>query len=110
MGEDHDQDSCWNASAASLALPGVAYADDSGATAGAVTGGVAGAVVGGPVGAAVGAGAGAVAGGASTGPNERNVVIEKERTGTVVSPCQSRTVTQQNSVGDTRSSTTTNCP
>jgi hypothetical protein len=94
-----------------LAASGAAWADDSGAAAGATTGAVGGAIVGGPVGAVVGAGAGAVVGGAVTGPNEKKVIIDQERTGTVVAPsCESRTVTKQNSFGDTKSTTATNCP
>jgi uncharacterized protein YcfJ len=100
--------------AAALLIPGIALADDGGATAGAVTGGVAGAVVGGPVGAAVGAGAGAVVGGAVSGPNREKVIVERpaETTGTVVetSPCRSKTVQEQSSSGASRTTTSTNCP
>lgn len=98
--------------AAALLVPGLALADDGGATAGAVTGGVAGAVVGGPVGAAVGAGAGAVVGGAVSGPNKERVIVEQPaHTGTVVTePCSSRTVQEQSSTGASRTTTSTNCP
>jgi uncharacterized protein YcfJ len=97
--------------AACLAIPGLAYAEDGGAAAGAVTGGVAGAVVGGPVGAAVGAGAGAVVGGAVSGPEKRVIVEEPSvTTGTVVEPCREKTVKQQNSLGESRTTTTSNCP
>lgn len=50
--------------------------------------------------------------GATSGP-DRNVVIEqRETTGTVVTQpsCESRTVQRQNSLGDTHTTTTTNCP
>jgi uncharacterized protein YcfJ len=98
--------------AGALLVPGLALAEDGGAAAGAVAGGTAGAVVGGPVGAAVGAGAGAIVGGAASGPEHHDVVVEHpaETTGTVVEPCSSRTVQKQNSLGDTKTKTTTNCP
>ena len=46
-----------------LALPSLAFADDTGAVTGGAGGAVAGAVVGGPVGAVVGGAAGAIVGG-----------------------------------------------
>lgn len=97
--------------AACLTFPGIAFAEEGGATAGAVTGGVAGAVVGGPIGAVVGAGAGAVVGGAVSGP-EKRVIVERpaDATGTVVEPCRSKTVTEENSLGQSRTTTTSNCP
>jgi hypothetical protein len=96
--------------AALFAAP-AAYADDSGAAAGVATGAIAGGVVGGPVGAAVGAGVGGVVGGAATGPNRDRVIVEQPgavETGTV-SNCSSKTVRKENSLGDTKTTTTHSC-
>jgi hypothetical protein len=98
--------------AAALVLPGLALAEEGGAAAGAIGGGAAGAAVGGPVGAAVGAGAGAVIGGAASGHREPDVIVEHhdDMTGTVVDSCRSKTVHEQNAMGETRTTTTQKCP
>ena len=85
-----------------------------GAAAGAVTGAVTGGIVGGPVGAAVGAGVGGIAGAAAEDSSRRGpdaVVVRPgpEVTGTVVEGCETRTVTRQNAVGDTKTTTTERC-
>jgi len=92
-------------------LPTLSLAEEGGAAAGAIGGGAAGAAVGGPIGAAVGAGAGAVIGGAASG-NSRDVTVEHrtETTGTIESECSSKTVHKENSVGESKTKTTTNCP
>jgi uncharacterized protein YcfJ len=98
--------------AACLLAPGLVFAEEGGAAAGAVAGGAAGAAVGGPVGAAAGAGVGAVVGGAASGPEHHDVVVERpaETTGTVVEPCSSKTVKEKNSMGESRTTSSTNCP
>lgn len=94
--------------AALAALPGLAYADGHGAITGAAGGAVAGAVVGGPVGAAVGGVAGAAIGGASTGPDHTTVVHEEAPV--AVEPCSQTTVQRSDDMGNSSTTTRTNCP
>lgn len=96
-----------------LALPTLAAAQE-GAVAGAVTGAVTGGVVGGPVGAAVGAGVGGIAGAAAEdaakrGPDNTVVVRPGPEASTGSVGCETRTVTRENSVGDTKTVTTERC-
>jgi hypothetical protein len=96
--------------AAIVAVPGLAFAETGGAAAGAAAGGAAGAVVGGPVGAAVGAGVGGAAGDAASGPDQKDVTIERRDVGTTGSVgCE--TVTQQKTdmSDDTMTKQQTNC-
>lgn len=96
--------------AALLAIPTFAAAETGGAAAGAAAGGVTGAVVGGPVGAAVGAGVGAAAGGAATGPDQKNVVIEKRDATTTGSVgCSTTTQQKTDAMGDTTTKQKTEC-
>jgi outer membrane lipoprotein SlyB len=88
-----------------LALPSLAFADDSGAVTGGAGGAVAGAVVGGPVGAVVGGAAGAIVGGAASGPN-RTVVVEPRP----AVPCHTRTTETTDNTGYSSTTQTTNCP
>ena len=96
--------------AAALTIPTVVIAETGGAVGGAAAGGAAGAVVGGPVGAAVGAGVGGAVGDAATGPDQKNVTIEKrsiELTGSV--GCSTSTTQKTDSMGDTTTKQTSNC-
>jgi hypothetical protein len=92
--------------ALAFASPAICFADDQGAITGAAGGAVAGAVIGGPVGAVVGGVAGATVGGAATGPN-RTVVVEPPPG---PAPCASRTTHVTNNMGDSKTTTVTNCP
>lgn len=88
-----------------------AFADGQGAVTGAAGGAVTGAIVGGPVGAAVGAGAGAVVGGAVSGPDK--VVVQPEPhvvAPAPVEPCAQTTVRESDGMGNSRTTTTNNCP
>jgi hypothetical protein len=90
--------------------PGIAMAETGGAAAGAAAGGAAGAVVGGPVGAAVGAGVGGAVGGTATGPDQRNVVIERRDVGTTGSVgCSTSTTQKTDAFGDTTTKQKTEC-
>ena len=95
--------------AALFIVPSLALAETGGAVGGAIAGGAAGAVVGGPVGAAVGAGVGGIAGGAATGPDQRNVVIERRDTTTGSIGCQTTTKEKTDAFGDTTVKQKTEC-
>jgi uncharacterized protein YcfJ len=95
--------------AAALLLPTLAVADPGGAAGGAAAGGVTGAIVGGPVGAAVGAGVGAVAGDAASGPDQKNVVIERRDVGTTGSTGCSTTTKQTSDATGTTTKQKTEC-
>ena len=88
------------AAAAMTLFVSSAFADDQGAVTGGVGGAAAGAVVGGPVGAVVGGVAGATLGGAATGPDHR---VDAR-------PCDTRTVHEEDSNGNSRTMQSTNCP
>jgi hypothetical protein len=90
------------------ALPTIALADGNGALTGAAGGAIAGAVVGGPVGAAVGGVAGGVIGGAASGPG--TVVVAPEPGPVPEGPCNTRTTTRSDNVGNSVTHQTTNCP
>ena len=102
---------------AGSAISGAARADGSGFVAGAGAGAVTGAIVGGPVGAAVGAGVGGIAGGIASDTSNPNTVvieqpprrvIEEDVTGTV--PCETTTVRERNSAGESVTTKRTTCP
>lgn len=97
-------------SVAALVLPGTVVAQE-GAAAGAVTGAVVGGVVGGPIGAAVGAGVGGVAGGASDADRGRGgaVVVDRPAATGSVGGCTTRTTRTENSMGESKTTTTERC-
>jgi phage tail tape-measure protein len=93
-----------------VAVPTLACAEEGGAAAGAIAGGAAGAAVGGPVGAAVGADIGGVTGGAASGPDQKNVIIERRDVGTTGSTgCSTTTQQKTDEFGDTTTKQKTEC-
>jgi hypothetical protein len=96
------------ASAAALvAFSQVTLADGDSAVKGGVGGAVAGAIVGGPVGAAVGGVAGMAVGGAATGPDHPTVI--ERRAADVPDGCNSKSITNTDSMGNSETRTRTNC-
>ena len=95
-----------------ITVAGPALAGSNSAVTGAAGGAVAGAVVGGPVGAAVGGAAGAVIGGAASDQTD-TVVVQPSPNAVVVQPdptCQTKTVTNQDAVGNSTTVQRSNCP